>query len=82
MFRSRPVSLALVGLFLWLTGCTTWQQIELGEMADHDKVRVTLADGERVVLTEDEIAADSIYIWSDAEAAAPYEKIRVSYPLD
>jgi hypothetical protein len=27
--------MALVGLFLWVTACTSYKQIELGEVADH-----------------------------------------------
>jgi len=46
VFRNRPVSLALVGLFVWVTGCTSWTQIGVSEVADHGKVRVTLTDGE------------------------------------
>ena len=60
MSRNRPVSLALVGLFLWVTGCTSYRQIEIGEVADHGKVRVTLADGERETLHDPRVDRDSI----------------------
>ena len=60
MFRSRPVSLALVGLFIWLTGCTSYKQIELSEVADHGKVRVTTIDGERETVHNPRVEADSI----------------------
>ncbi len=60
MFRSRTVSLALVALFVWLTGCTTYNQIELGELVDHGKVRVTLIDGQRQTILDPVIEADSI----------------------
>ena len=60
MIRSRPVSLALVGLFLWVTGCSTYTQIGLSEVADHGKVRVTLTDGERFRLYDPVVEADSI----------------------
>lgn len=48
MIRNRPVSLALAGLLLWMTGCTYYTQIGIGEVADHGKVRVTLADSSSV----------------------------------
>ena len=60
MLRSRPVSLALVGLFVWMTGCSTYTQIELNEVGDHGKVRVTLTDGERETLRDPRVEGDSI----------------------
>ncbi len=60
MIRSRPVSIALVGLFLWLTGCSSYTQIELGEIADHGKVRVTTTDGDRTTIHNPRVEADSI----------------------
>ncbi len=60
MKRSRPVSLALVGLFLWLTGCTSYQQIKLGEVADHANVRVTRSAGDRWTIYFPRVEADSI----------------------
>lgn len=36
MFRSRPVSLTLVGLFVWTTACTSYRHIGMGEPPDHD----------------------------------------------
>ena len=82
MFRNRPVSLALVGLFVWVTGCTSYKQIEIGEVADHGEVRVTFADGERIVLQEVTVEGDSIYYWNKAEQPANYSAVRVSSPLD
>ena len=60
MFQSRPVSIALVGLFLWVTGCSTYTQIEPGEVADHDKVRITTTDGETLDYYDPRVEADSI----------------------
>ena len=60
MKRSRPVSLALVGLFLWQTGCTSFSQIEAREVADYGKARVTLDDGSRFVIAHPQIEADSL----------------------
>ena len=88
MYRNRPVSLALVGLFLWVTGCsTTYTQIELGEVADKDYVRVTLTDGEKQELHEPALDADSLrgrvrevariggYRWSDSVVVIPLESV-------
>jgi hypothetical protein len=82
MFRNRPISLALVGLFVWVTGCSSYKQIELGEVADHEKVRVTFADGERVVLQDVTVEGDSIHHWEKAEQPAQYAAVRVASPLD
>ena len=60
MSCNRPVSLALVGLFMWVTACTSYKQIEIGEVADHTKVRVTLTDGERETIHEPWVEANSI----------------------
>jgi len=60
LYRSRPVSLALVGLFIWLTGCTSYKQIQLGEVSDYAKVRVTQTDGERETIHQPVVEADSI----------------------
>ena len=60
MFRSRPVSLALVGLFVCSTGCHYYRPVELGEVADQGKVRVTTTDGERDILYDPELVADSL----------------------
>ena len=88
MFRNRAVSLALVGLFVWVTACsTTYTQIEPGEVADHDHVRVTLTDGEKTELHEPALDADSLrgrikevariggYRWSDSVVVIPLENV-------
>ena len=87
MFRNRPVSLALVGLFVWVTGCTTYTQIQPGEVADKDYVRVTLTDGEKMELHEPALDADSLrgrvkevariggYRWSDSVVVIPLESV-------
>ena len=82
MFRSRPVSLALVGLFVWVTGCHSYKQIELAEMADCGKVRVTLTDGSQIIQTDVTVEGDSIHYWQKAEPPAKYEAMRVASPLD
>ena len=60
MHRSRHVSLALLGLFLLVTACTSYKQIGLGDVAGHGKVRVTLTDGERETLHDPWVEGDSI----------------------
>jgi len=60
VFRNRFVSLLLVGLFVWVTACSSYRQIEVGEVADHGKVRVTLTDGERETIHEPWVEGDSI----------------------
>ena len=82
MFRNRPVSLALVGLFLWVTGCTSYRQIEPSEVADYGEVRVTFTDGERLVSDSVAVAGDSIHYWKRAEPGSTYSKVWASYPLD
>ena len=58
--RCRPVSLALVGLFVWVTACSSYSQIGLSEIADHGKVRVTTTDGDRTTVHNPRVEADSI----------------------
>jgi len=60
MFRNRPVSLALVGLFVWLTACSSYKHIEVDKVADHGKIRVTTTDGERETIHEPRVETDSI----------------------
>lgn len=60
MLRNRAVSLALVGLFVWVTGCSSYTQIGIGEVADHGKVRVTTTDGERETIRNPWVDADSV----------------------
>ena len=60
MFRNRPVSLALVGLFLWATACTSYRQIDLGDVPNHDRVRVTTPDGSWYMLDAPGIVSDTI----------------------
>lgn len=60
MIRNRPVSLALVGLFVWLTACTSYKQIGIREVADHAKVRITLTNGQRETVRDPRVEGDSI----------------------
>lgn len=60
MIRRRSVSFALLGLLFNTTACTSYKQIELGEVMDHDRVRVTTTDGTVRDLYEPKIQADSI----------------------
>ena len=58
--RHWPVSLFLIALFLWVTACTSYKQIEADEVVDYDKVRITRTDGERETIREPRIEADTI----------------------
>jgi len=58
--RSRRVSLALVGLCAWVTACTSYSRIELSEVADCGRVRVTKTDGERQTIREPELDSEVI----------------------
>jgi len=60
MYRNRAVSLVLIGLFLWLTACTSYKQIEIGEVAEYGKVRVTLTEGQRETIREPRVESDTI----------------------
>ena len=60
MKRSRFVSLVLVGLFVWVTGCTSYKQIEIGEVTHHGKVRVTSVSAGSTVLRDPFVEADSL----------------------
>ena len=87
MFRNRPASLALVGLFVWVTGCTTYTQIEFSEVSHHGKVRVTFADGEHETLRDPWVDGDSIKAYTsesvgDLGALARVEHSTVAFPLN
>ena len=73
MFRNQALSLALVGLFIWVTACTSYKQIELGEVGDYGKVRVTLTDGERGTVADPRVEADSIK--GKDSAAIPLDQV-------
>ena len=60
MFHSRIVSLALVGLFVWVTACSSYSVIPVGDVSDHGRVRVTLLDGERETIHDPWVQGDSI----------------------
>ena len=82
MKRKRAVSLALVGLFVWTTGCTSYKQIELGEVADYGKVRVTRTDGARETLYDPEIVTDSIRAHEKPEYERDYYDPIVVVPMN
>jgi len=82
VFRNRPVSLALVELFVWVTACTSYKQIEPAEVADYDEVRVTFSGGEQLVSKDVTVEGDSIQYWQKPDKSAQYSAVRVSSPLD
>lgn len=77
MFRNRNLGLVPLALFLGSTACTSYKQVGLGELTNHDKVRITTVEGERTYLYQSFIEADSIKgrIRQDSE-------ITQSVPLD
>lgn len=82
MFRSCPVSLALVGLFVWVTGCSSYQQIQIADVADHSKVRVTLTGGDRFRLYDPIVGADSITGHEKPEGRRYASDRIIANPLD
>jgi hypothetical protein len=82
MLRNRAVSLALAGLFAWLDGCASYEQIEIGELTEHGRVRVTLAGGERETLLDPAFAGDSISGRKDAPRRHRDPIVPVVIPLD
>ncbi len=60
MYRSRLVSLALACLFVWVTACYNYTPIGPGEVGYYGKVRVWTIDGEREVISDPRVEADSL----------------------
>jgi hypothetical protein len=74
--RNRPVSLALATLFLWQTGCTSWKQIQLGELPDYDRVRVVSVSTGSTEIEDPVLEADSIQgTVGDLEYSIPLEGV-------
>ena len=82
MIRSLAVSLALVGLFVWLTACSSYSQIGLAEVADHGKVRVTTTDGERETIRDPAVEADSIKGLGKKVGVGVSHRVSLAIPLD
>jgi hypothetical protein len=82
MLRNRAVSLALAGLFAWLAGCTSYEQIEIGELTEHGRVRVTLAGGELETLLDPAFEGDSISGRKDDPRRHGDPIVPVVIPLD
>ena len=80
--RCRPVSVALLGLFLWTTACSSYSQIEPGEVVDHDHIRVIMTDGVQHDLYDPVIEADSIRGREVREEAPDYPYPILAIPLD
>ena len=47
MKRATSAALLQVLSLVWLTGCTAYTPIDVSEIGNHDRVRVTLTDGNR-----------------------------------
>jgi hypothetical protein len=83
VFRRRPVSLALVGLFLWVTGCQSYKQIPPYAIEGQEKVRVTLADGEREIIRDPVIESDSLRGWQgERSGRSNSRRTEVAYSVD
>ena len=87
MFRSRPISLLPVVLFVWVTGCTSYKQIGMDSVADYDVVSITTTDGHERKIRDPEIGSDSLRgrvqepgriggpVWSDSVVAIPMASV-------
>ncbi|MGB5675356.1 MAG: hypothetical protein WBO43_12495 [Gemmatimonadota bacterium] len=82
MYRSRAVSLALVGLFVWVTACTSYKQIEIADVTEHGQVRVTLTDGERETVRDPRVEADSITGLGERVRPDVRDRVPLSIALD
>ena len=75
MFRNRPVSLALVGLFVWVTGCMSYQRIEIAELPDFDEVQVTVDYGAKYDLRGPRVESDTLYGLGEHVSAIPMSEV-------
>ena len=92
MFRNRPVSLALVGLFVWSSACTKWVPMEPPypqSLEEYGKLQITNERGVPVVFREPYLQGDSVRgtvvtsYWergdlkhTEATAAIPMDSVR------
>lgn len=58
--RSRPVSAALIGILLGGIACTSYKQIDIGEINRYDEVRVALRDGAKRVVHHPYAGSDTL----------------------
>ena len=56
----RTASIFLIGLFVWSSACTSWQQIEVGEVTDYSQIRVTRLDGRQNEVLNPRLNGDGI----------------------
>ena len=75
MYTSRAVSLALVGLFVWVTGCMSYQRIEIAELPDFDEVRVTVDYGAEYDLRGPRVESDTLYGLGEHVSAIPMSEV-------
>jgi len=78
--RSRYVSLALVGLFLWGTACTRYQEVGLPAVVAYDEVRVTTKDRDKTLLFAPSVEGDELRGYSSRDAIANEEQRAI--PID
>jgi hypothetical protein len=71
-----------VGLFVWVTACASYKQIDIGELPDHDRVRVTRTNGERETLLDPVVVNDAISGREDKERRSNDPVVPVVIPLE
>jgi hypothetical protein len=71
--RLQPVSAALVGILLGGIACTSYKQIEIGEINQYDEVRVILTDGSKQKVFKPYSGSEKLRGFSD-----PVEDVSVS----
>ena len=72
MLRSRAVSLTLVGLFAVSVACSSYRPVELSDVPNHEKVRLTMEDGGTAEYYQPTIEGDSIRGLSSREGETTY----------
>jgi hypothetical protein len=60
MLQGRPVSFVFAGFIVLMTGCTSYQRIEVEQVPNFDRVRVTTTDLDRKQLIEPSLKVDSL----------------------
>ena len=80
--RSRPASLALVGIFLCGTACTSYKQIEPGSIGSNDIVLVILADETELRIGQSTLEADTLRGTQYYEFGRATRTKTVAIPLD
>jgi hypothetical protein len=67
---------------VWFTACSTYKQIGLDEVADYNRVRVTLIDGDRETLLDPVVADNAVSGREDKARRHRDPVVPVVIPLD